>query len=203
MGEMDYETAQNTYAYWLGQDGFEGFLLDSIRLDGIYGMYAALPGQGYDLPLAGGWIMVKEPPTTAISDPPIYSMWLARPVFYSRQILGRRGVITGGRNTKINWPMLRARIQTPYGELTLLPGEYVTVKQLPEWMDNIGKGIALHFMGSGVVDGDLTEHVFQLRSRGLRQHEAFSLLLPEITDQGFCWLSLDGTGAEKYLSNAA
>jgi hypothetical protein len=203
MGEMDFDTAQRTYAYWLEQDGFEDYLYDAIRPDGPPGVYACMPDAGYDLPEQGAWIMVKEPPTTAIPDPPIYSMWLARPVYYSRIIRGRRGYTPGGSRAQINWPMLRARIVTPYGELTLLPGEYVPVKKLPEWMDQIGDGVSLHFMGPGVVEGDMAERVFQLRARGLRQRDALSLLLPELTDQGFCWLSLDGTGAEDYIEGAA
>jgi hypothetical protein len=206
MAEMDYATARRTYAYFLEGDGgelFADFVADSVRFDGLPGLYACLPDQGYDLPEEGGWIMIKEPPTTSIPDPPLYSMWLAKPVFYGRTLVGRRGIVPGGKRTKVNWPMLRARIQTPYGELTLLPCEYVVVKHMPEWLDSIGDGVSLHFMGPGVVEGDMVERVFQMRSRGLRQRDALTLLLPEVTDQGFAWLSLDGTGAERYIEGVS
>jgi hypothetical protein len=199
MTEMEYATAMRTRTIWADHEGFEDILYDYCH--DLATRSSAMPEEyGIDMPEEGAWIMVKRQPHTVIASPPLYSMWRARPVFVSLPIQGRRGVIPGGSRTTVHWPLLRARIVTPYGELTFLGDEFVIVKKLPEWMEQIGDGVSLYFMGPGVVEGDLVERVFQLRARGLRQRDALSLLLPEITDQGFCWLSLDGTGADEYIS---
>lgn len=160
---------------------------------------AALPDESVIVPPEGDWILLREQPTTAIPDPPLYSMWRARPVYHSRRF---KRVLAGSRLRTLNWPLLRARIVTPYGELTLLPREYIRVTKLREWIDQIGNGVTLNIMGPGDVEAELNEKVFYLQSRGLRRVDALLLLLPEVTDQAFAWMSLDGTGAEEYIEGA-
>lgn len=197
-GEMTIERARETRARWADVEGFEDFLHDhALDLSTWYAMdperhHCAIPDEG-------AWIMVKRQPHTVIESPPLYSMWRARPVYYALKLKRAPGP---GRPT-ITWPLLRARISTPFGELTLLPDEFVPVTRLMEWVGSVGEGVSLHTMGPGAIgDEDFEQRVFYLMSRGLARRDALLLLLPDVLDQEFAWLSLDGSGAEEYIERA-
>jgi hypothetical protein len=159
---------------------------------------AALPDERHQLPPEGAWIIVTGFPTTSIPDPPLYSLWFARPVYYAREF---RKVSAGGRIRNVRWPLLRARIVTPHGELTLLPREFLKVLDLRKWLDEVGNGVTLHLLDE-TADDTLTERLFYLRARGLRPSAALELLLPETTSQDVAWLSLDGTDVEGYVAGS-
>lgn len=196
MGEMAIE-AVLSHPYLNDDDVREQIADHCIDIDTLW---AALPDERQQLPPEGAWIMLREQPTTAIPDPPLYSMWRARPVYYSWTA---KRVRAGGRVRNVTWPLLRARIRTPFGELTLLPREYVTVTKLPEWLEQIGDGVTLNMMGPGAEgDPEFEQRVFYLMARGLPRAAALELLLPDVVDQEFAWLSLDGTGAEEYIERA-
>jgi len=152
-------------------------------------LHGCLPTPEQRLPDEGGWIVLREQPYTEIPSPPFASMWRARPVFAARTF---RGILAGGRRRTLKWPEERARIVTPAGELTLLMTEYAVVRDLRPYLDAEGAGVTLHVMGPGAVEDDLRERVFYLQCRGLKRADALTLLLPEVTDQTFAWLSMDG-----------
>jgi hypothetical protein len=196
MGEMAIE-AVLTHPYYRDEDVQEQIIDLCPDLDTLW---AAVPEERCELPPEGDWIILREQPYTNIPSPPLYSMWRARPVYHSRIF---KRVSAGGRSRTVNWPLLRARIVTPYGELTLLPREYLRVRDLRVWLDEVGSGVTLHLMGAE-PEGAFAERLFYLRARGLRYPDALRLLLPETADQALAWLSLDEPSgeAEKYEQGA-
>lgn len=195
MGEMAIE-AVLSHPYYQDEAVCEQIADRCIDLDTLW---AALPDDRAVLPPEGDWIIVREQPCTNIPDPPLYSMWRARPVYHARKF---KRVRAGGRVREVTWPLVRARIRTPYGELTLLPREYLRVNDLAKWVGEIGQGVTLNVIGPGNPGPELNEKTFYLQSHGLRRVDALTLLLPEVADQEFAWLSLDGTGAEEYVRGA-
>lgn len=168
-------------------DHFTAFA--AIGPERIPQLWAALPEEyGYAIPEQGAWIIVKEVPHTELTgvfDVPLYSIWRARATHHQTTLKLRLP-----RKTTFKWPLLRAVINTPEGELTLLPGEYVPVKDMAVWLDLIGKGVSMNFIGAG-EPGELAEQMFYLQSRGIRRRDALTLLLPSLTDQDFAYLTID------------
>lgn len=160
-------------------------------LDGYLSeVYAAFPDEGKcEIPEEGAWIIVKSVAPTALEwDVPPMSVWRAKPFYRYREfILGRESGLS--RKTTIKWPMLRAVIQTPGGELHLLPNEFVTTN-IEVWLDNIGQGVTMHFLGAG-EPGELEPQLFYIMAHGIPRREALTLLLPSLTDENFCYLTLD------------
>lgn len=155
-------------------------------------LYAAFPDEGNcKMPDEGAWIIIKSVPHTALEwDVPPMSVWRAKPFYrYQEFVLGKESGLS--RKTRVRWPMLRAVIQTPGGELHLLPNEFVTT-DIEVWLDNIGRGVTMHFLGAGEPEG-LDEQLFYLTSHGIPHKEALSLLLPSIKDDNFAYLTLDLT----------
>jgi hypothetical protein len=167
-------------------DFFTG--LGAIGSERIPTLWSALPEEhGYGIPEEGAWIMVKEPPHTEIPAPPLYSIWRARRTFRSYQVrIGRR---------KVNWPLLRAVITTPHGELTLIPGEYQPVADLRRWLELVGEkdqgeeAVTIHFLGPG-EPGGLAEQVFYIQTRGITRADALLLMLPDVEDADFAYLTV-------------
>lgn len=192
MGEMDTASALALYEMAKAHEPLRD-AIDAQVLD-LHELYSALPFEhALEMAPEGAWIMVKRQPTTAIPSPPFASIWRARTVYYSRTFLGlpfpgQRG--SSRRQTQ--WPMTRARISTPAGELTLLPDEFTIVRKMDEWTRDIGSGVSLHLLGGDVAEADLADRVFYLQSHGLKRWQALSMLLPEVAEPGFAWLSIDG-----------
>lgn len=155
-------------------------------------LYSVLPPEGGVIPEDGAWIIVRDVPHTALEfDVPLYSIWRARRYVRTRQFK------VGGRGTdypvrKVQWPMMLAEIQTPGGDLVLYPTEY-TVTDLSRWIDLIGEGVTVNFMGAG-EPGDLEQQLFYLRAHGVRRPDALLALLPELKDERFIYLTLDVVG---------
>lgn len=145
---------------------------------------------GCALPEDGAWIMVKEQPHTIIPDPPLYSMWWAKPIWTTRSF-----VLRVPRKKRIAWPCLKARILTADGELDLWPGEYVTVKDITKWIELLGEGVDVNWLGDG-EPGDMADKLFYLQSHGLPRGAALSMLIPELTPEAgvspdFLYLTLN------------
>lgn len=159
-------------------------------VDSLYAeLGSAFPeDHGCAIPDEGAWIMVKRLPHTAIPNPPLYSMWRARPVYVGRTFK----VVAGRRRRNVSWPMLKARIATQHGDLDLFPGEYTTVKDLGVWLDLIGQGVTVNFLGDG-EPGELAEQIFYMQAHGLRRRDALLLVLPTLVDQNFAYLTLDNS----------
>lgn len=150
-------------------------------------VWAALPDEfGYAIPEQGAWIIVKEDPHTEIRVP-LYSMWYARPFYRHRKLkINRRWV---------QWPFLRAVLTTDVGELHLLPGEYETVKDIRVWLDLVGKGVVVNWLGEG-EPGDYADKLFYMRARGIDRTDAMLSLLPGLEEQNFIYLTLDFAAAD-------
>lgn len=152
---------------------------------GLTELYRALPAEhGFDLPEDGGWIIVKRQPHTAIEAPPLYSIWRAERVYSSRKFK----ISAHSRRRWVNWPMLKARLLTPNGSLDLFPDEYVPT-DISKWLDMIGDGVEINFLGR--EPDEIKERIFYLRAHGLDRAQAASLVLPEITDSNYCYLTLE------------
>jgi hypothetical protein len=158
------------------------------HVDGYQGeLDSAFPDErGTLIPEEGAWIVVKAQPYTNIPAPPLYSMWFAKPVYVAREF---KRILADGRNRTIKWPMHRARITTPDGELTLLGGEYSVVKDLRPYLEMIGEGVDLHFIGP--EPDEVRERIFYLQAHGLHKGDAIAMVLPDLEDAGFCYLTLD------------
>lgn len=161
-----------------------------IGVERIPQLWSALPEDyGYAIPKEGAWIVVKEVPHTELTgvfDVPLYSMWRARPCYRHTTLRLRLP-----RKTVVKWPLLRAVITTPEGELQLLPGEFTPLRNgLRQWVDLIGHGVDLHFMGDG-EPGDLADALFYMQAHGIRRGDALAVLLPDLEDQGFAYLTID------------
>lgn len=152
----------------------------------IQTLWSCFPPEGSLVPEEGAWIIVKDVPHTALEfDVPLYSIWRAKPAppYHREFVLGYRKTI--------QWPMHRAVIQTPGGELTLYPTEFVTT-DLAKWMDMVDEGVTVNYMGIG-EPGELAEQVWYMQAHGIPRHQALTLLLADLDDQGFAYLTLDVT----------
>lgn len=144
---------------------------------------------GLALPEEGAWIIVKDPPHTALEwEVPFLSIFRATPFYRARTFrlpLGPRG----GRH-EVRWPSLRAVIQTPGGELHLFPDEYGIVRDIATYVELVGAGVDLHFMGAG-EPGEFAEQVFYLQAHGIARRDALLLLLPHLADDNFVYFTID------------
>ena len=101
------------------------------------------PGRN-KVPDGGGWILVKTPPPTEYTVPPL-SIWFAEP-----------------------WPMdnerhstHRVKILTPKGELGLFPREYSLIEDPAKYYEFVGQGMEIHFFGN--EEGVPKDALFYLR----------------------------------------
>lgn len=130
------------------------------------------PGDN-EVPEGGAWILVKTPPPTEYTVPPL-SIWFAEP-----------------------WPLdseqydsHRVKIVTPRGELGLFPREYSRIEDPGRYYEFIGDGMEIHFFGTGDV-GVPELPLFYLRSRGIAKKDAISMLIGSIKAHGVCWIESD------------
>lgn len=154
-------------------------------------LYAALPEDSHLLPETGAWICVMAEPHVEITVPAL-SLWFAKPFYRSRKFqIGGKGSARGGRRQWVPWPLLRAVLQTPEGELQLLPTEYQRLRRgIGPLLDMVGKGLTMHWLDGHVPD-ELDEREFYLRSRGFSRRDALTLLLPGLEDQGFVYFTTE------------
>ncbi len=177
----------------LSDDGVREQVADQC-LD-IQTLWSCLPPDNTILPDAGAWILVRDVPHTVLPfEVPLYSIWRARPVVRKRGVyIGGQHSDYGGRRKLVQWPQMLAEIQTPGGDLVLYPTEYV-VTDVAKWLELLDDGVTLHFIGAG-EPGDLSETLFYMRAHGLRRRDALTLLLPQLTDERFAYLTLDVSGS--------
>lgn len=121
------------------------------------------------VPDGGAWILVKHPPSTEYTVPPL-SIWFAEP-----------------------WPMdnekhssHRVKIMTPKGELGLFPREYSLIKEPQKYYEFIGDGMEIHFFGN--EEGVPKDALFYLRSRGISKKDALCMLISEVKAHGVMWV---------------
>lgn len=131
--------------------------------------------RGYFIPDEGGWVIVKRAPHTNIPEPPLYSMWFARPIYTARPF---KRILAGGRRRTVTWPMLKARILTEHGELDLYPEEFVPCTDISKFTEMIGHGVTLRFLRP--EPEDFAESMFYLRAHGLNITTATALLLDDM-----------------------
>jgi hypothetical protein len=170
---------------------------EDVRSDVLAGcpdldtLYAALPDDAQKLPEAGAWICVMREPHTEITVPAL-SLWFAKPFYRSRKFrVGGQHSSTGGRRRWVSWPLLRAVVQTPEGELHLLPTEYQRLRRgISPLLDTVGNGLTMHWLDEHAAD-QVDEREFYLRTRGFSRRDALTLLLPDLEDQGFVYFTTD------------
>jgi hypothetical protein len=125
------------------------------------------------VPDGGAWVLVKEPPHTEFTVPPM-SIWFAEP-----------------------WPMNResrleshrVKIVTPRGDLGLFPCEYSLIKDPQKFYEFVGDGMSMHFFGN--EEGVPKDKLFYLRSRGVSKKDALAMLIAEIKCHGVMWVETD------------
>lgn len=158
-------------------------------------VWSALPERGNAaIPDEGAWIFVKSVPYTELAERfevPEWSIWRARPEYQNRTFtLGKESGLS--RKTKVHWPMLKAVISTPGGDLWLYPGEYSTIppERLEVYLERIGHEVQVHFMGAG-DPGDFANQLYYLMCHGIPRAQAMLLLLPNLTDSNFCYFTVE------------
>lgn len=126
------------------------------------------PGRN-KVPDGGGWILVKRPPLTEYTVPPL-SIWFAEP-----------------------WPMEnerycshRVKVLTPKGELGLFPMEYSLIDDPAKYYEFVGQGMEIRFFGN--EEGVPKDKLFYLRSRGVSKKDALCMLIAEIKAHGVMWI---------------
>jgi hypothetical protein len=131
------------------------------------------------VPDGGGWILVKTPPPTEYTVPPL-SIWFAEP-----------------------WPMdcerhssHRVKIITPKGELGLFPREYSLIRDPSKYYEFVGQGMEIRFFGN--EEGVPKDALFYLRSRGISKRDALCMLIAEIKAHGVMWIETDRKVAETF-----
>lgn len=131
------------------------------------------------VPDGGGWILIKHPPFTQYTVPPL-SIWFAEP-----------------------WPIPRERhsshrvkIVTPKGELGLFPREYSLIKEPAKYYEFVGNGMEIHFFGN--EEGVPKDALFYLRSRGISKSDALCMLIADIKTHGVMWIETDREIAETF-----
>lgn len=124
------------------------------------------------VPDGGAWVLVKNPPHTEYTVPPL-SFWFAEP-----------------------WPMLgggpqpkRVKVVTQQGGLGLFPSEFVVVKDFERWFEFVGAGIEARFFG-GPTAGVPEAQLHYLRSRGIAKRDAIVMLVGSIRAHGVLWLEV-------------
>lgn len=151
-------------------------------------LYRAFPDDyKCSLPDEGGWIIVKDLPHTNIPNPPLYSIWWAKPIYMARPFPRIRA---GKRRRTVHWPMLQARIATEHGDLDLYPVQEFSVTTIEKWLDLIGHGVTPHFVGP--APDDLEQRMFYIRSRGISPQDALLMCLPGLESDGsFVYFTLE------------
>ena len=127
-----------------------------------------LPGKN-KVPEDGAWILVKDPPATEYTVPPM-SIWFATP-----------------------WPMQdvrlephRVKIVTPRGDLGIYPCEYSMIEHPEKYFEFVGDGMEAKFFGN--EEGIPRDKLFYLRSRGISKRDAMVMLIGEIKAHGVLWI---------------
>lgn len=133
----------------------------------------------------GAWIIVIDPPVTVQWDdfkvPPI-SIWWARPhVLNCGPIAGRLPY--------------QAVIQTPAGDLHLWPHEYVVCSDPAQFIGE--EGTTIHNLGGSPVLDE--EKMFYLQQRGIPQQEAAMMLLGDISQGDFIYVTMDEAAVEAFI----
>lgn len=131
------------------------------------------------VPDGGAWILVKTPPFTQFTVPPL-SIWFAEP-----------------------WPIEherhcshRVRIITPKGELGLFPREYSLITDPAKYYEFVGSGMEIKFFGND--EGVPKDKLFYLRSRGISKKDALCMLIAEIKAHGVMWIETNREVAEHF-----
>lgn len=138
----------------------------------------------------GNWILVKEPPPTEFTVPPL-SIWYAMPWpmdGYACKAEGRRR--RRGEKTE-HHQIHRVKVMTLRGALGLFPHEYSRIDDVSKYLEFIGQGMEIKFFGG--LDGVPKDALFYIRSRGISKTDAIKMLLGNIRAPEVCWLE---TGKE-------
>lgn len=157
-------------------------VLEGLQLQAMMGSrsypFAALdafqdyfPGRN-KVPDGGGWILVKTPPPTEYTVPPL-SIWFAEPWPIERE-----------RNSTH-----RVKILTPKGELGLFPREYSLIEDPAKYYEFVGQGMEIRFFGN--EEGVPKDALFYLRSRGISKKDALCMLIADIKAHGVMWIETD------------
>lgn len=131
------------------------------------------------IPEEGCWIRVIEVPHTELAlrfELPEQSMWRARRVYLQS---GRVG------NAR---PQL-AVINTPGGELSLWPHEYVIVPDISQWVGQEPDCIMHSLDGGRFITEEQEAQLFYLQSRGISRQDACLLLLNDLP--GNCYFTMN------------
>lgn len=126
----------------------------------------------------GRWIMVVEEPHTELLSRfrlPLLSMWFATP----KQMHSNVGPFHA----------IHAVIQTPGGELHLLPHEYVVVEDVTQYVGE--PGCDIHSLGGQALIDE--EMLFYLQARGYTSQEAHLALIGQVQQSDFVYFTFDET----------
>lgn len=148
-------------------------------------MHDYFPGDN-EVPEEGCWVLVKHPPHTEYTVPPL-SMWFATPWPFQRARQKKEQMVGTRRSAQFRRPEPhRVKIVTPRGDLGLFPHEYARIDDMTKYYEFINDGMKIRFFGT--TEGVPEDKLFYLRSRGIGKAEAISMLLQEIKAHGVCWL---------------
>lgn len=192
MGEMATPTTQSKTRNYYDDDDVREQIAEQIAAHPFgrteVELYRAFPGDySCTLPEAGGWIIVKGEPHTVIPNPPLYSIWWARPIYMARQF---KHILVDGRRRTVTWPMLQARIATEHGDLDLYPVSEFATTSIDKWLEFIGHGVEPHFIGE--QPDELGDRMFYIQSRGIPARDALLMSLPGLEEGGsFVYFTLD------------
>lgn len=163
---------------WMGSEDQrdEAFRMASDMED----FYSMCPEEaGAKIPEGGAWIMVKRPPMTEYTVPPL-SMW------YAREEVTPRGTRTGNNRGPSQF-YHKATILTPKGDLSLWPGEYTVVKDISVYFAFPDDHIHINLLGGEAVNPD---QLFYLRSRGIAKKDAIKMLLGTVKTQDVAFVTV-------------
>lgn len=140
-----------------------------------------------EIPAQGCWIRVIDVPHTELShrfDVPVLSMWRARHsiMSHSEELCGRK-------------PQL-AVINTPGGELSLWPHEYVIVPEIREYV-GCEPDVTMHVLGDAKAYTEKQESMlFYMQSRGITRRDASLMVFdePEIS----CYFTMSDEYVEMF-----
>jgi len=141
------------------------FRANTNFLEGV--MASSIEPGDKELPEDGAWIMVLLPPNCEYTVEPL-SIYFAVPD------------TTG--------PRYKARILCRQGPLWLWPHEYTIIENVSEYITMLGDdGPKINYMSARTeLSGD---KLFYLRSRGVPYADAVLMLLGEVKDPNFCYLT--------------
>ena len=132
------------------------------------------------VPDGGAWILVKTPPPTQFTVPPL-SIWFAEPWPIERERFNSH----------------RVKIITPKGELGLFPREYSLIENPAKYYEFVVDGMEIKFFGN--EEGVPKDKLFYLRSRGIAKKDALCMLIAEIKVHGVMWIETDRNVAETFI----